>query len=184
MTLVEDTRARLGAVGAWLPSAPLQPPPAAERAATRRLADAGYRSTWSGEGPGTREVFAHFGDLLASVPDIVLGAGIANLWFRRGATAQKGGTTLAHAHPDRFVLGVGVGPAFQAAKLGEAYHPIDRMRSYLSEMDTEATENPPPVAFPRVLAAVGPRMPARCSAAARTPGRASGGGWRCFASTR
>src|SRR5205085_12086779 len=38
-----------------------------ERAATRRLAGAGYRSVWSGEGPGTREVFAHFGDQLASV---------------------------------------------------------------------------------------------------------------------
>jgi hypothetical protein len=36
---------------------------------------------------------------------------------RLGATAQKGGATLAHAHPGRFVLGVG--HAFQAAKPGE-----------------------------------------------------------------
>lgn len=89
MTLIEDTRARLGALGAWLPSAPLQPAPAVERAATRRLADAGYRSIWSGEGPGIREVFAHFGDLLASVPDVVLGAGIANVWARPGRTAER-----------------------------------------------------------------------------------------------
>jgi probable F420-dependent oxidoreductase len=158
MTLVEDTRARLGAIGAWLPSAPLQPPPDVERAATRRLADAGYRSVWSGEGPGTREVFAHFGDLLASVPDVVLGTGIANVWARPGRTAEKGGATLAHAHPGRFVLGVGIGHAFQAAKYGEDYRPLDRMRDYLSEMDATAAENPAPVAFPRVLAAVGPRM--------------------------
>jgi probable F420-dependent oxidoreductase len=158
MTLVEDTRARLGAIGAWLPSAPLQPPPDVERAATRRLADAGYRSVWSGEGPGTREVFAHFGDLLASVPDVVLGTGIANVWARPGRTAEKGGATLAHAHPGRFVLGVGIGHAFQAAKYGEEYRPLDRMRAYLSEMDVAAAENPAPVAFPRVLAAVGPRM--------------------------
>ncbi|MEV7038605.1 TIGR03620 family F420-dependent LLM class oxidoreductase [Amycolatopsis sp. NPDC051061] len=158
MTLVEDTRARLGAIGAWLPGAPLQPPPDVERAATRRLADAGYRSVWSGEGPGTREVFAHFGDLLASVPDVVLGTGIANVWARPGRTAEKGGATLAHAHPGRFVLGVGIGHAFQAAKYGEEYRPLDRMRAYLSEMDVAATENPAPVAFPRVLAAVGPRM--------------------------
>ncbi|MEV5715946.1 TIGR03620 family F420-dependent LLM class oxidoreductase [Amycolatopsis mediterranei] len=158
MTLIEDTRTRLGAIGAWLPSAPLAPPPDVERAATRRLADAGYRSVWSGEGPGTREVFAHFGDLLASVPDVVLGTGIANLWARRGATAQKGGATLAHAHPGRFVLGIGAGHAFQAAKLGEDYRPIDRMRAYLSEMDAVEAENPWPVAFPRVLAAVGPKM--------------------------
>jgi probable F420-dependent oxidoreductase len=158
MTLVEDTRARLGAIGAWLPSAPLQPPPDVERAATRRLADAGYRSVWSGEGPGTREVFAHFGDLLASVPDVVLGTGIANVWARPGRTAEKGGATLAHAHPGRFVLGVGIGHAFQAAKHGEEYRPLERMRDYLSEMDATAAENPAPVAFPRVLAAVGPRM--------------------------
>jgi len=158
MTLIEETRARLGAIGAWLPSAPLAPPPDVERAATRRLAELGYRSVWSGEGPGSREVFAHFGDLLASVPDVVLGTGIANLWSRRGVTAEKGGATLAQAHPGRFVLGIGVGHAFQAAKLGEEYRPIDRMRDYLSEMDAASAENPAPVAFPRVLAAVGPKM--------------------------
>ncbi|OXM63769.1 TIGR03620 family F420-dependent LLM class oxidoreductase [Amycolatopsis vastitatis] len=158
MTMIEDTRARLGAIGAWLPSAPMQPPPDVERAATRRLAGLGHRSVWSGEGPGTREVFAHFGDLLASVPDVVLGTGIANLLARRGATAHKGGATLAQAHPGRFVLGIGAGHAFQAAKLGEDYRPIDRMRAYLSEMDAAEAENPSPVAFPRVLAAVGPRM--------------------------
>ena len=158
MTLIEETRARLGAIGAWLPSAPMAPPPDVERAATRRLAGLGYRSVWSGEGPGTREVFAHFGDLLASVPDVVLGTGIANVWARPGRTAEKGGATLAHAHPGRFVLGVGIGHAFQAAKLGEDYRPIDRMRAYLSEMDAAEAENPSPVAFPRVLAAVGPKM--------------------------
>ncbi|WP_410591414.1 TIGR03620 family F420-dependent LLM class oxidoreductase [Amycolatopsis sp. lyj-23] len=158
MTLIDDTRARLGAIGAWLPSAPLQPPPDVERAATRRLADAGYRSVWSGEGPGSREVFAHFGDLLATVPDVVLGAGIANAWLRRATTAYKGGATLAQAHPGRFVLGIGVGHAVQAAQLGEDYRPIDRMRAYLSEMDTAAAGNPSTVAFPRVLAAVGPKM--------------------------
>ncbi|MGW4061239.1 TIGR03620 family F420-dependent LLM class oxidoreductase [Amycolatopsis sp. NPDC004747] len=158
MTLIEDTRARLGAVGAWLPSAPMAPPPDVERAATRRLAEAGYRSIWSGEGPGTREVFAHFGDLLATVPDVVLGTGIANTWLRRATTAYKGGATLAQAHPGRFVLGVGIGHAFQADKLGEDYRPLDRMRAYLSEMDAAAAENPAPAAFPRVLAAVGPKM--------------------------
>ncbi|MEV7097007.1 TIGR03620 family F420-dependent LLM class oxidoreductase [Amycolatopsis sp. NPDC051045] len=158
MTLLTDTRARLGAIGAWLPSAPLQPPPDVERAATRRLAGLGYRSVWSGEGPGGREVFAAFGDLLATVPDVVLGTGIANVWSRPGRTAEKGGATLAHAHPGRFVLGVGIGHAFQAAKYGEDYRPVDRMRAYLAEMDAAAAESPAPVAFPRVLAAVGPKM--------------------------
>jgi probable F420-dependent oxidoreductase len=158
MTLIEATRARLGAIGAWLPSAPLAPPPDVERAATRRLAEAGYRSVWSGEGPGGREVFAAFGDLLASVPDVVLGTGIANVWSRPGRTAEKGGATLASAHPGRFVLGVGIGHAFQAAAHGADYRPVERMRAYLAEMDAAAAENPAPIAFPRVLAAVGPKM--------------------------
>ncbi|WP_328607209.1 TIGR03620 family F420-dependent LLM class oxidoreductase [Amycolatopsis sp. NBC_00345] len=158
MTLLEDTRARLGAIGAWLPSAPLAPPPDVERAATRQLAALGYRSVWSGEGPGTREVFAHFGDLLASVPDVVLGTGIANMWSRAGRTAEKGGATLAQAYPGRFVLGIGAGHEFQTAKLGKRYRPVEQLRDYLSEMDASAAENPSPVAFPRVLAAVGPKM--------------------------
>jgi len=152
--LIEKTRARLGAVGVWLPTAPLAPPPDAERAAIRRLTALGYRSAWSGEGPGTREVFAHFGDLLASTEDVVLGTGIANVWSRPGRTAQAGGTTLARAHPGRFVLGIGIGHAFQAANQGEIYRPYEKMRGYLSEMDAVAGEP----AFPRVLAAVGPRM--------------------------
>jgi probable F420-dependent oxidoreductase len=88
----------------------------------------------------------------------VLGTGIANVWARPGRTAEKGGATLAHAHPGRFVLGVGIGHAFQAAKYSEEYRPLDRMRAYLSEMDAAEAENPAPVAFPRVLAAVGPKM--------------------------
>ncbi|MFD9888825.1 TIGR03620 family F420-dependent LLM class oxidoreductase [Amycolatopsis sp. NPDC059027] len=158
MTLIEETRDRLGTVGVWLPTAPMAPPPDVERSATRRLAELGYGSVWSGEGPGTREIFAHFGDLLASTENVVLGTGIANVWSRPGRTAQSGGTTLAQAHPGRFVLGVGIGHAFQAEKYGEKYQPYEKMRAYLSEMDATSAEKPPPVAFPRVLAAVGPRM--------------------------
>ncbi|MEU0532143.1 hypothetical protein [Amycolatopsis tolypomycina] len=112
MTLIEDTRARLGAIGAWLPSAPLAPS-----------------------------------------PDVVLGTGVANLRARRGMTTQKGDATPAQAHPGRFALDIGAGHAFPAAKLGEDYRPLDRMRADLSEIDTAVTETPAPVPFPRVPAA-------------------------------
>jgi len=160
VSLLEETRTRLGPVGVWLSTAPMPVPvpPDAERAAVARLAELGYGSLWSGEGPGTREVFAYFGDLLASTSGIVLGSGIANVWARPGRTAQSGGATLARSHPGRFVLGIGVGHAFQAAKYGSDYRPIELMRAYLAEMDAAAAENPPPVPFPRVLAAVGPKM--------------------------
>jgi probable F420-dependent oxidoreductase len=158
MTLIEDTQARLGTIGAWLPSGMMNPPPDVERAATRRLAELGYRSVWSGEGAGARDLFALFGDLLDAVPDVVLGTGIANVWSRPAAVAEQRGGALARNHPGRFVLGVGIGHAFQATQQGKAYRPLDRMRAYLSEMDATAAENPDPVPFPRILAAVGPKM--------------------------
>ncbi|MDT7729540.1 MAG: hypothetical protein QOI21_6116 [Actinomycetota bacterium] len=158
MDLIEETRTRLGPVGVWLPSAPLAPPADVELRATRRIEELGYASVWSGEGVGSREAFAHNGNLLASTSRIVLGVGIANLWARPARTMQGGGATLAEAHPGRFVLGVGVGHAFQAAKTGSDYRPLDQTRAYLSAMDEAAAEHPPRVPFPRVLAAVGPRM--------------------------
>jgi probable F420-dependent oxidoreductase len=158
MDLIEETRTKLGPVGVWLPSAPLAPPADVELWATRRIEELGYASVWSGEGGRAREVFALNGTLLASTGRIVLGAGIANLWARPARTMQGGGTTLAEAHPGRFVLGVGIGHSFQAAKVGSDYRPMEQARAYLSAMDEAATENPPRVAFPRVLAAVGPRM--------------------------
>ena len=74
------------------------------------------------------------------------------------SSPHNGATSLSEPHPGRFDLGIGGGHAFQAAKLGENYRPMDRMRAYLSEMDAAEAENPSPVPFPRVLAAVGPKM--------------------------
>jgi len=158
MDLIEQTRARLGPVGVWLPSAPLAPPADVELRATRRIEELGYRSVWSGESGAAREAFAHNGNLLASTGGITLGAGIANIWLRPARTMQAGGATLAAAHPGRFVLGVGIGHASQAEKAGSPYRPLEQTRAYLSTMDETAAEFPPPVPFPRVLAAVGPRM--------------------------
>lgn len=161
MTIVERTRDRLGPAGVWLATVTAPLPPRDEAELVRRLAGQGYGSVFSGEGPGTREVFAHFGTLLARTADaggIVLGTGIANAWSRPGRTAQSGGATLAQAHPGRFVLGVGIGHAHQAAKAGSDYRPLAQTRAYLAEMADAATERPPAVAFPRVLAAVGPKM--------------------------
>jgi probable F420-dependent oxidoreductase len=158
MSVVEETRTRLGSVGVWLASAPLDPPPAVELRAITRLDRLGYGSVWSGEGVGSREAFAMNGMLLASTERIVLGSGIANVWARGPRTMQGGGNSLASAFPGRFVLGVGIGHAFQAAKVGEEFRPLPQMREYLSIMDTAVGENPPRTEFPRVLAAIGPKM--------------------------
>ncbi|MEV6911645.1 TIGR03620 family F420-dependent LLM class oxidoreductase [Amycolatopsis sp. NPDC051071] len=158
MNLIEETRDRLGPVGVWLPLAPLAPPPDEEVRAMRRLEELGYRTVWGGEGPGSREVFAESAITLASTERMVFGTGIANIWSRPAYTAQSGGRTLAHAFPGRFVLGIGIGHVRQAAKSGSDYRPLEQTREYLAAMDAAAEEAPSPVPFPRVLAAVGPKM--------------------------
>jgi probable F420-dependent oxidoreductase len=158
MSIVGKTRERLGAVGVWLAAAPMNPPFADELKAIQRLDELGYRSVWSGEGIAAREAFAHNGILLSSTRQIVLGTGIANVWTRPGRTMQRGGSSLAAAFPGRFVLGVGIGQAFQAAKAGAEFRPLRQMRDYLSRMDEQAAEFPPAEPFPRVLAAIGPKM--------------------------
>ncbi|WP_181777101.1 TIGR03620 family F420-dependent LLM class oxidoreductase [Amycolatopsis pittospori] len=158
MNLIEETRDRLGPVGVWLPLAPLAPPPDVELRALRRLEELGYPTVWGGEGPGGRELFAHSGVTLASTGRVVIGTGIANIWSRPAYTTQSGGRTLAHAFPGRFVLGVGIGHASQAAKSGSDYRPLEQTREYLAAMDKAEAESPSPVPFPRILAAVGPKM--------------------------
>ncbi|MFD5249513.1 TIGR03620 family F420-dependent LLM class oxidoreductase [Amycolatopsis sp. NPDC058340] len=158
MTLIEETRERLGPVGVWLPLGMTHPSPGEELAAIRRLEELGYRTVWAGEGPGSRELFAHSGITLASTGQVVIGTGIANIWSRPGRTAYSGARTLAHAFPGRFVLGIGIGHSFQAAKSGVDYRPLEQTHAYLTEMDEAAAEFPAPVPFPRILAAVGPKM--------------------------
>lgn len=109
----------------------------------------------------TEAVFVRLGIWPASTERIVVGSGIANLWARPGITMRAAAGTLAEAYPGRLVLGVGVGFARQAESVGQAYgRPLSRVRDYLDEMATPP-DNPPvpaPPPFPRVLAAVGPKM--------------------------
>ncbi|SDX58544.1 probable F420-dependent oxidoreductase, MSMEG_4141 family [Amycolatopsis xylanica] len=145
--MIEETRARLGPVGVWLPSAPLGPPLEAERRANQRIEELGYGSAWSGEGVAARDLFDVTEDLLGATSRLTIGTGIANIWARDARTAQARASALAAAHPGRFVLGVGIGHAFQTES---AYQPLAQTRAYLSTMDYSAS--------PLVLAAVGPRM--------------------------
>jgi probable F420-dependent oxidoreductase len=129
------------------------------RAAARRIEELGYGSLWAGEILGGRDTFAFSAIVLAATTTVMVGTGIANLWARHPATMQAGATTLAEAWPGRLVLGVGVSHAPVVEAGGHEYvRPLDRMVDYLDGMDREAAASPPPVAFPRVLAALGPRM--------------------------
>ncbi|HEV7419264.1 MAG TPA: TIGR03620 family F420-dependent LLM class oxidoreductase [Mycobacterium sp.] len=155
-------RERLGPIGAWIggpehtaDSADLQ------RRELRRLDELDfYGSVWTGETVGGRDVYAQLGVWLAATGRIAVGSGIANVWARAPQAAQAAAATLAEAYPERFIHGVGIGHAMQAQQVGGDYRtPITAMRDYLRRMDEEHAQSPfavPP--FPRVIAAVGPRM--------------------------
>jgi probable F420-dependent oxidoreductase len=163
---VAGARRRMGRTGVWLNNAITASAPAAvQRRELSRIERLGYGSAWTGESPGGRDIFVKLGIWLAATDRLVVGSGIANLWARPGLTMSAGAGTLAEAYPGRLVLGIGVGFARQAESVGKSYgRPLSRVREYLDEMDTapDSTLIPsvaaPEVPFPRLLAAVGPKM--------------------------
>ncbi|QKG27383.1 TIGR03620 family F420-dependent LLM class oxidoreductase [Actinomadura verrucosospora] len=155
---VLEARRRLGRIGVGLMT-PLAPGDEWRRAA-RRVEDAGYGSVWVNEAIGGREVFTQLGVMLAATERIVLGSAIANLWARHPAAMQGAASVLADAYPGRFALGVGVSMGAIVEQSGQTWSsPLTRMREYLDGMDAAVPAAPAPeVPFPRLLAALGPKM--------------------------
>ncbi|WP_202867763.1 TIGR03620 family F420-dependent LLM class oxidoreductase [Kribbella pittospori] len=149
---------RAGRVGVWVPPMVVDASPAAVIAGeVGRIEALDYGSLWTGERLVGGEAFARHGQFLANSSRLVVGTGIANLWARVPEAMRGGATTLASAYPDRFVLGVGVSAPVVVDRLGETFdRPLSRMRDYLTRMDE--VEGPPDAQYPRVLAALGPKM--------------------------
>ena len=152
----------LGRVGAFLPNGPamVQPPAAAQQDAARRLEQAGYPAAWNNEGVGSRDGLIHLGILLAATERMTFGTAIANIWARAPQTMHAAAAMLADTYPDRVVLGIGVGYPFQASQVGRDYgRPLATIREYLAQMTAALPMGEvPPVSYPRILAANGPKM--------------------------
>ncbi|QFG26331.1 TIGR03620 family F420-dependent LLM class oxidoreductase [Actinomadura sp. WMMB 499] len=157
-TTVDETRRRLGRIGAVLMT-PIAPAGEWRRAA-KRVEDAGYGAIWTNEAIGGREVFTQLAVMLAATDGIVLGSSIANLWARHPAAMQGAASVLADAYPGRLALGVGVSMPAMVEQSGQRWaNPMARMREYLDGMDAAVDAAPAPeVPFPRLLAALGPKM--------------------------
>ncbi|GAA3982872.1 TIGR03620 family F420-dependent LLM class oxidoreductase [Actinomadura viridis] len=158
MADIAEARRRLGRVGAGLM---VQIAPAAEwRASVRRVEEAGYGTAWVNETIGGREALTQMGVLLAASDRIAVGSAIANVWARHPAAMQGGASVLADSYPGRLALGVGVSMNAVVERSGQKWErPLGRMRAYLDRMDTAVESAPrPPVPFPRLVAALGPRM--------------------------
>jgi probable F420-dependent oxidoreductase len=155
-------RRSLGPVGVFLPNSPGSgtQPVDAQRDAVRRLERAGYQAVWNNEGVGGNDGLVQIGILLAATERLAFGSGITNMWARAPQTTHAAAALLAEAFPGRFVLGLGVGYPFQADQVGREFgRPLATTRDYLKQMTAALPfGRPAAVAYPRILAANGPKM--------------------------
>jgi probable F420-dependent oxidoreductase len=130
--------------------------------AAREIEELGYGAVWSGEAPGSREVFTQSLALLGATERLAFGAGIMNIYLRDAGVANAAARTVAALHPGRFVLGVGVShrPIIEGMLGLEYGKPLATMRTYLDAMEAAPFGAPegrtpgPPV----LIAALGPKM--------------------------
>ncbi len=157
--VAEAARRALGSVGVCLPVSFTSNPHAVSlREAVGRLEGAGYRAVWTNEVIG-KDALVQLAVLLSATERMVFGTCIANIWARPAQTMHAAAAQLAQAYPDRFVLGLGVGYPEQAAGVGREFgSPLATMRDYVSRMDNPTWPPAPDAAYPRIIAANGPKM--------------------------
>ncbi|GAA1241467.1 LLM class F420-dependent oxidoreductase [Prauserella halophila] len=108
----------------------------------------GYGTIWLGGNPPGD--LAHIEKLLDATSSITIATGIVNMWTDDAPTVGASYLRIAAKHPDRFLLGVGVGhPEAQQ----EYQKPYDKIVSYLDQLDEAGV----PVEG-RALAALGPKV--------------------------
>jgi probable F420-dependent oxidoreductase len=133
----------LGHIGVWGRGALLTPELA------RELESLGYGCIWiGGSPPGDLQVAER---LLDATTTITVATGIVNIWKDDPATVAGSYHRIASVHPDRFLLGVGVGHREQTGAAFE--RPYDALVSYLDALDAHGV----PVQD-RALAALGPKV--------------------------
>jgi probable F420-dependent oxidoreductase len=154
-----SNRPPLGRVGAW--SGRLQRRPTTEAIeVVNELEELGYGSVWVPESSFGKDVLTFSGVLLGASKSITVATGIAIVWARDPAAMMNAGRTLGDAHPERFLLGIGISHESTAAVRGHDYRrPVRAMREYLQTMrsadfDGHGPQWTPPI----VIAALGPRM--------------------------
>jgi probable F420-dependent oxidoreductase len=160
MSTVDEARAALGPVGMYVPNPFTRSIPIDRQCeAARRLERAGYRTVWTNEAVGGKDVFTQLAILMAATERVTFATGIANIWARPAQTAHGAAALLAQAYPGRFVLALGVGYPEQAQAVGREFgNPVATLRAYLDGMAEPPQLPAPDVAYPRLIAANGPKM--------------------------
>jgi probable F420-dependent oxidoreductase len=136
-----DVRSRVGRFGVWHRGTP----PAELAQALERL---GYGTLWVGGSPAgdLRAVE----DMLDATRSLMLATGIVNIWSSDVHEVAASFARVQERHPDRFVLGVGVG---HREATSEYRSPFESLSSYVETLLAEGVP-----AGRLVLAALGPRV--------------------------
>jgi alkanesulfonate monooxygenase SsuD/methylene tetrahydromethanopterin reductase-like flavin-dependent oxidoreductase (luciferase family) len=115
-----------------------------------RLEQAGYRTTWTDETVGGKDPLVQLALLLPATERMTFGTGIANIRARAPRTAHAATAMLAEAYPGRLELVLVAGYPQQATVVG---------RGSAVRWPRCATITPAPAAaYPRIVAANGPKM--------------------------
>jgi probable F420-dependent oxidoreductase len=131
-----------GRYGVWAGRTDLSP----ELAAT--IEDLGYGAVWIGGSPPADLELPE--SLLAATDHLVVATGIVNMWGSAASEAAASYRRIAERHPDRFLLGVGIG---HPEATGEYRKPYATIVEYLDDLDAGGV----PVEG-RALAALGPKV--------------------------
>ena len=133
--------AELGRYGIWAR------PDRATTELAREAERLGYGAVWVGGSPGE---LAAIEPLLDATETLVVATGIINMWQVPADEAATWFHRLEELHPDRFLLGLGIGHREATA---EYRSPYATMVAYLDRLDADGVP-----ADRRVLAALGPRV--------------------------
>jgi probable F420-dependent oxidoreductase len=132
----------LGTYGVWKPLRAADPRMAGEIEAM------GYGALWiGGSPPGDLEAIE---DIIEATKRIPIVTGIVNMWREEAPTVGASYRRIAERHPDRFLLGVGVG---HPESTTEYQSPVRKINDYLDQLVEAGVPNDR-----MVLAALGPRV--------------------------
>jgi probable F420-dependent oxidoreductase len=108
----------------------------------------GYGAFWLGGSPSVQQARAYV-EASRTIPVIT---GILNVWSHDPADVAREHAQLTTDHPDRFLLGIGIG---HPEATSDYTKPLTTMRTFLDGLD--AAETPVPK-DERLIAALGPKM--------------------------
>lgn len=140
MTDIENKMA-LGTIGVWRGGN-------TDDATAREIERLGYGTLWLGASPAAD--LADVERLLDATETLVIATGIVNIWASPAQEVARSYQRIAAKHPDRFLLGVGVG---HPEATSEFTKPYEALVDYLDVLDAGGVPKER-----RVLAALGPRV--------------------------